>query len=150
MPRPPVYGYLKYWKVVKNFIKIKYIISQPELDMLLFLNEEEYFNRDKFKEFNKLFSFDINIFRRLREKGWIEIIKKYNGDRKTKSLYQVSFKTKQMTLSLYKKLDGQAFPGPISGTCKFAKSNANRQGFYKDYIQKLNKTIRQQRHHALE
>ena len=37
--------YLKYWRVVRYFIKIKYGISTGELDMLLFLYSEKYFGK---------------------------------------------------------------------------------------------------------
>ena len=43
--------YLKYWRVVRYIIKIKYGISTGELDMLLFLYSEKYFGKEKFKEF---------------------------------------------------------------------------------------------------
>ena len=45
-------NYLKYWRVVRYFINAKYGISQPDLEMLIFLYDEPYFTRAKFKEFN--------------------------------------------------------------------------------------------------
>lgn len=38
----PSSDYLKYWKVIRYFIKAKYKISTGELDMLLFLYSEKY------------------------------------------------------------------------------------------------------------
>ena len=46
--------YLKYWRVVRYFIKAKYKLTQEDLDMLLFLYSEKYFDKSKFKEFNNL------------------------------------------------------------------------------------------------
>ena len=40
--------YLKYWRVIRYFIKSKYGLTQEDLDMLLFLKSEDYFDRDKF------------------------------------------------------------------------------------------------------
>ena len=82
MPRPTIHGYLKYWKVVRYFIKSKYNLSQAELDMLLFLCDEEYFNKDKFIEFNNLLKFNSRRFEELHTKGWIETIRPY--DKKNK------------------------------------------------------------------
>jgi len=65
-------NYLKYWRVVRYFINAKYGISQPDLEMLIFLSDEHYFTKAKFKEFNKVFSWDKDRFERLRRNGWIE------------------------------------------------------------------------------
>jgi hypothetical protein len=61
-------NYLKYWRVVRYFINAKYGISQPDLEMLLFLYDEPYFTRAKFKEFDKVFSWDKDRFNRLVRK----------------------------------------------------------------------------------
>ena len=52
--------YLKYWRVIRYFVMRKYKINTQELDMLLFLYSEEYFNVDKFKEFNQLLGWNKN------------------------------------------------------------------------------------------
>jgi len=65
-------NYLKYWRIVRYFINAKYGISQPDLEMLIFLSDEHYFTKAKFKEFNKVFSWDKDRFERLRRNGWIE------------------------------------------------------------------------------
>ena len=57
--------YLKYWRVIRYFIKAKYGITTADLDMILFLNSEIYFGKDKFKEFNNLLSWDEGRFKRL-------------------------------------------------------------------------------------
>ena len=45
--------YLKYWKVIRYFVKAKYNITQAELDMLLFPRTEKYFSKDRFKDYDK-------------------------------------------------------------------------------------------------
>ena len=40
--------YLKYWRVVRYFIKAKYNLSQADLDIILFLYSEKYFSKDDF------------------------------------------------------------------------------------------------------
>ena len=37
--------YLKYWRVIRYYVKAKYSISTGELDMLLFLYSEDYFSK---------------------------------------------------------------------------------------------------------
>ena len=49
MGAAPDHDYLKYWRVVKYFAKRKYQVSSADLDMLLFLYSEKYFNKTTFK-----------------------------------------------------------------------------------------------------
>jgi len=65
------YDYLKYWRVIRYFIKARYGLTQDDLDMLLFLNSENYFSKDKFDEFDELMSWNKNRFENLRQAGWI-------------------------------------------------------------------------------
>ena len=53
--------YLKYWRVIRYFVKRKYGLSQAELEMLLFLRTEQYFSKDDFDEFDELLSWDKNV-----------------------------------------------------------------------------------------
>jgi len=46
--------YLKYWRVIRYFIKAKYNLTQGDLDVILFLNSEGYFDKAKFDEFDEL------------------------------------------------------------------------------------------------
>ncbi len=105
--------YLKYWRVIRQYVKAKYKISQAQLDMLLFLKSEDYFSKDKFDEFDKLLSWDEHRFKMLRRDGWIEVFRKRMGKRK--ALYTLSYKSKRLLNSVYKKLSGEEIPTtPIS------------------------------------
>ena len=46
--------YLKYWRVIRYFIKAKYDLTTADLDMLLFLKSEGRFDKDKFDDFNEM------------------------------------------------------------------------------------------------
>lgn len=149
MPRPTIHGYLKYYKVVRKFIKSKYDLNQAELDMILFLCDEEYFNNDKFVEFNNVLGFNKRLFKELHAKGWIETIRKYDG--KNKALYCVSYKAKRVVNSIYKKLSGEAFPETQAHNNKmFKKSASYSETVHRNMILKINQAIKQQRHHSLE
>ena len=63
--------YLKYWRVIRYFIKAKYNLTQGDLDVVLFLNSEGYFDKAKFDEFDELLSWDEGRFKRLLRDGWI-------------------------------------------------------------------------------
>ena len=61
--------YLKYWRVVRYYVKAKYNLSQADLDILLFLYSESYFSRDKFAEFDSLLSWNETRFDKLLKDG---------------------------------------------------------------------------------
>jgi len=82
--------YLKFWRVIRYFVKAKYNLTQADLDVLLFLYSESYFSKDKFKDFDKLLSWDKNRFDRLLRDGWIVVFRKRSGKRK--ALYELSYK----------------------------------------------------------
>jgi CDP-diacylglycerol pyrophosphatase len=108
MKSKPKNDFLKYWRVARNFMRVRYNLSDPDLDMLLFLYSEEYFTRDTYKEYAKLFSWQINRFYRLIDEGWIENHQK--KQKLTKALYGTTYKTTRVIGSLYKKLNGEPYP----------------------------------------
>ncbi len=140
--------YLKYWRVIRQFIKVKYNLSQGDLDVILFLNSEKYFSKDKFQEFDELLSWDEDRFDRLLRDGWIEVFRKRVG--KNKTLYSLSYKTLRVVSSIYKKLDGEEIPTSVTGNPMFAKNVSYTDKVYRNFIKSMNKFIRQQRHQTPE
>ena len=147
--RPPPYDYLKYWKVIRYFIKAKYGLNSADLDMLLFLYSEKYFGKDKFDEFNELLSWDVNRFNRLLRDDWIVVFRKRVANKKT--LYEISYKARRMMGSMYKKLNGEEIPMTQSSNPIFAKNVCYSDKVYRNFIKDMNKYIREQRlHHSQE
>ena len=140
--------YLKYWRVIRYFIKAKYGLNQADLDMLLFLNSEDIFSRDKFKEFDNILAWDVSRFERLRKDAWIEVFRNRMGNKK--ALYQVSYKTQRVIDSIYKKLSGEEIPSTQQGNPMFARNVSYSDKVYKNMIIEMNKFIKQQRHHSPE
>lgn len=136
--------YLKYWRVIRQFIKVKHGLTQSDLDILLFLKSEEYFSKDKFKEFDDLISWERNRFERLRKEGWIEVFRKKTGKRK--ALYQISTKGKRVTTSIYKYLNGKEIPTSNDGNPMFLRNVSYTDKVYRNFIIKMNAFIKQQRH----
>ena len=139
---------LKYWRVIRYFIKQKYGLSTGDLDMLLFLYSEEIFSKEKFNEFDNLMSWDEDRFDRLLRDGWIEVFRKRR--KKYKSLYGLTFKTQRVISSIYKKLSGEEIPTSLSGNPMFAKNVKYSDKVYRNMILEMNASIRQQRHPSLE
>ena len=140
--------YLKYWRIIRYFIKNKYKLTTGELDMLLFLYSEEIFSRDKFNEYNQLLGWNNNRFISLKDRGWIDVFRKKTSRRK--SLYQLSYKAQRVILSLYKKLNGEEIPTTANNNPLFARDVSYNHKVYRNMILEMNRAIKQQRHHALE
>ena len=136
--------YLKYWRVVRQFIKAKHKLTQADLDILLFLKSEQYFSKDKFKEFDELISWNKNRFENLRQAGWIEVFRKRMGKRK--ALYQLSTKGKRVTTSIYKYLNGKEIPTSNDGNPMFLRNVSYTDKVYRNFIKEMNDFTRQQRH----
>ena len=141
-----MHNYLKYWKVVKQFVKTKYDISTADLEMLLFLRSEKYFSKGDFDEFNELFHWEKNRFERLKQEGWIDVFRKKTGNRRV--LYQLSYKAQRMLTSVYKKLEGEEIPESKSSNPQFLADVSYTNKMHRNYIKKLNQSIRQQQHRS--
>jgi hypothetical protein len=140
--------YLKYWRVIRQFMKIKYGVTQSDLDMLLFLYSEKYFDRDKFEEFDNLLGWDKQRFEKLRQNEWIVVFRKRMGNRK--AIYQLSIKSVRMIQSIYRKLSGEEIPVSSANNKMFAKNVSYSDKVYRNMIIEMNKVIKQQRHQTHE
>ena len=138
-----VHDCLKYWRVIRYFVKRKYGLSTADLDMLLFLYSEDIFSKEKFEEFDNLLSWDEDRFDRLLRDGWIEVFRR--SPKKFKSLYSLSYKTNRVIGSIYKKLSGEEIPTSLSANPMFAKNVKFSDKVYKKMILDMNSAIRQQR-----
>ena len=141
--------YMKYWRVIRYFVKRKYNLNTDDLDMLFFLYSEEYFNVDKFKEFNTILSWNRNRFEKLRREGWIDVIKpyKFGGP---EALYGLSFKCTKMLDSVYNKLEGGPIPMAKTKNPIFLAQVGYSDKMYRKMIEKMNEAIRQEQCHSLE
>ena len=143
-----VHDCLKYWRVIRYFVKRKYGLSTADLDMLLFLYSEDIFSQKQFKEYNNLLSWDRHRFKRLLDNEWIEIFRPKT--KRLKTMYSVTYKTQRMVDMVYKKLSGEEIPMSQTSNPMFAKNVSYNDQVYKNMIIEMNKTIRQQRRLSLE
>ena len=138
------FDYLKYWRVVRYYIKSKHGLTQADLDVLLFLYSEKYFDKDKFQEFNELLSWDVKRFDKLLKEKWIEVFRKRQG--KKKGVYSFSYKAINVVRDIYKKLNGNEFPESPSSNPLFLKQVSYTDKVYRNFIKELNASIKRQQH----
>lgn len=138
--------FMKYWKVVRYWVRYKYGITQYDLDMLFFLYSEGYFTFEKMKEYNAIFPWDKKRFKRLVENGWIYLFRKHN--RNQVALYHMSQKGHSMIKDIYNKLNGQSISENKYRNKMFREDATYTEKVHRHYIKKLNESIRQEQRHA--
>lgn len=142
------HDYLKFWRVINYYFKSKHGLTQADLDTILFLYSEKYFDKSKFKEFNELLSWDKKRFGRLLRDGWITVFRKQMGHRKT--IYELSYKGVNMCADIYRKLNGEEIPVSLSQNSMFHKNVSYFDKVYRNMIKEMTAFTRQQRHQTHE
>lgn len=135
--------YLKYWRIVKYYVKAKYGLKEGDLDLLLFLSSEGYFSRDKFTEFEKLLSWNRDRFYDLVAAGWIEVFRK--KQHKKKNMYNLSDRAKKVVSTVYNILNGDEISVRYIDTTVFKRNVAYTDKLYKDFIENMTKNIREKK-----
>jgi len=148
--RTPEHDWLKYFRVVRFWVRETYGIKYAELEMLLFLYGENLFTRRDFDDYQKIMGWNIERFNGLVTDGWV--IKWRERHARTESdLYTLSFKAKRIMNAFYKKLSGDDVISENPNKNPIFKKNTSTQ--YKSYrgmIIKMNDAIRQRQRHVQE
>ena len=146
--RKPNYDYLKYWRTIRYWIKAKYKLTTPDIEMLLFLYSENMFTKTKFKRFEQIMSWDVNRFDKLLRDDWIHVWRKRKG--KEATLYELTYKSKRIVTLIYKKLNGEEIAETAHSNPLFRNDASYMDKVYRQSIVEMNKFIKQQRHLSLE
>lgn len=134
--------FMKYWRVIRYYIKAKYGLTQADLDMLLFLKSEGFFSKNKFDEFNEILSWEVNRFDKLKRDDWIVVVRPRG---KEKALYGLSFKAKHMITSIYKKLNGEVISETSSKNPIFLRKVNYNHKVYRNFIKSMNKELKERK-----
>lgn len=140
--------YLKYWRVIRYFVKAKYKLTQCDLDMLLFLHSEKYFDKGRFKEYEELMIWERGRFGRLTKEGWIKVFRKRSGP--TKAVFTLTYKSSRLITSIYKKLSGEEIPTTQSANPMYAKNVKYSDKVYRNFIKSMHASTKLLRHPAPE
>jgi hypothetical protein len=139
--------YLKFWRVIRYYTCAKYKITPAELDMLLFLKSEEYFDTSKFEEYDEILPWDKRRLQKLMREGWIEVFRKHTCQRR--AIYTLSLKCKRMLSTVYKRLSGEEIPTSLFNPL-FKKNVKYTDKVYRNMIKQMNETIRQRQRQTPE
>lgn len=142
--KQPTFEYMKYFRVVRYWVKRTHGVGLADLEMMMFLHSERLFTKTKFAEFEEIMTWDVTRFERLKREGWINIWRK--GKKAEATLYELSFKGKALVNTVYKKLSGEQ---PIAETAGnnpiFKKNPPYTDKVYKRAIVKMNNETKEQR-----
>jgi DNA-binding MarR family transcriptional regulator len=131
------FTFLKYHRVVSYYIKNKYQISGSELDMILFLYDENVFTKDVFNDFARTMSWDKSRFSQMVKDG---LIKKWRDRKETQrsNLWELTIKAKRICNHMYKKLTHQEIISEDPYRNEIFKGKTYMDKIYKDMIKKMN------------
>lgn len=116
--------------------------------MLLFLYSESYFSKETFDEYNQLISWNKKRFANLLRDGWIVVWRKARKNEKT--LYEISYKSRRVVANIYDKLNGQEFSEKYPSNPMFKTHAPYTDVVYRNYIKKINQTIRRRQRPSQE
>jgi hypothetical protein len=135
--------YLKFWRVIRYYIKAKHKLSQADLDIILFLYSEGYFGKEKFDYFVQLVSWNRNRFTFLLRDGWLERFRRRGPD--GRALYSLSDKAKYLVRDIYRKLEGEEIPTSLSYNPMFLKNVSYNDKVYRNMILQMNEYYQKQK-----
>ncbi len=136
------YNFLKYWRIVKYYIKRKYSLSEPDLEMLLYLYDEGRFDMEAFKEYSNIMHWDRNRFWKLKEKGFINVWRKKNEVLNRRPIYELSVSSNRICNLVYKRLLLEEKISENPRINPVMKGNSYTDRVYRIAIKKMNQKIK--------
>jgi len=98
---------LKYYRLIRKWVCKTYNIKEADLELLIYLESLNRFNRKDFIDGVYLFSWDKHRWERLRREGWIEVWRERNRTDSKYAIYKVSFKFSNIISRIYRIMAGE-------------------------------------------
>lgn len=130
--------YLKYWRIVRHYYRLKHNLSPADLDMILYLKSEQYFGKAEFETFNKVLPWDKKRFERLVKEGYIE---NFRARGRRRALYKVTKKTMTLCTNIYSILNGAKISQTPANNPVFRNTSPYSKRKYREIILKMNDSI---------
>lgn len=130
--------YLKYWRVVRYWAKIKWNIQEQDLDILLLIYSERFFSREMFDGIESCVKWDRNRMERLIRNGFVGVVQE-----KPKKLFAITPSAKAMVTLIYKKLEGEEISENPDSNEIFARKVPYSHKVYRRMIENMNVRVRQ-------
>jgi uncharacterized protein YqgQ len=137
-PRQREYNFLKYWRIVRYYIKRKYNISLMELDMLLYLYDQPIFKKEDFNYYGNTMSWDKKRFYEMISKGLIKEWRPGKEKYGRSKIYELTHKGKTICSLTYKKLLQEEAISEDPRSNPLYKNENYMDKIYKNVIKKMN------------
>lgn len=98
---------LKHYRTIRRWASRRHNISQADLELLIYLDCIDFFNRIDFINGTYSYSWDNRRWARLKKDDWITLFSKRNGTTIKSNIYKVSFKGKRLINQIYKIMVGE-------------------------------------------
>jgi predicted dehydrogenase len=133
--------YLKWYRVINYYVRKAYDISAHELDLLLFLFSERFFQKSTFDDFSRIVDYGVDLDNMIA-KGFVEV---YARRQNRKHWYQLTTKGSAIIRYVYDAIEGK--PIGITPTTKKmrAKKSTQAEKNYINLIEKMNKQMKEKK-----
>jgi hypothetical protein len=137
-PRTRDYNFLKYYRVVRYYIKKKYDITLMELDMILYLYDMPFFRKEDFNYYGNTMSWDKKRFYEMIKKGLIKEWRPGKEQYAKAKMFELSHKAKSICSLTYKKLLQEESISEKAVSNPIFKKESYMDKVYKNVIEKMN------------
>jgi hypothetical protein len=129
-------SYLKYFRLVRRYVQKKYELSMVELEMILYLYDENIFDKPTFVWYSRTIGFtSFNWFDQFKDRG---IIEKWRDEHGLKKYYKLASKYKHACYTLYKHLEGEPIPTRVNQNPLFKSTASTNDKVYARLIKRMN------------
>lgn len=97
----------KYYRLVRRWACKTYNLTDADLELLIYLDCKGHFTRDDFSKGVYTYTWDKTRWERMRKEGWIDVWRHRNRTTIKYSIYETSFKCKQLINRIYRILLGE-------------------------------------------
>ena len=98
---------LKHYRTIRKWACKSYGIKEADLELLIYLEAIDLFNKNDFKKGTYSYSWDNRRWNRLLKQGWITVWRERNRTTQKYNIYKVSVKCKQLTSRMYRVMAGE-------------------------------------------
>ena len=98
---------LKHYRIIRKWACKTYSLNDADLELLIYLDAIDLFNKDDFKRGTYSYSWDNRRWNRLLKEGWITVWRERNRTTQKFNIYKVSYKCKQLISRMYRFMLGE-------------------------------------------
>lgn len=137
-PRERKNNFLKYWRVVRYYIKRKYTLSNAELDMLLYLYDMPFFKKEDFNYYSNSMSWNKKRFFDMVKNGFIREWRGGGVKYGRSKIFELTHLSKTICSNTYKKLLKEELISEDPRSNPIFKKETYTDKIYKQIIEKMN------------